>query len=236
MRQQWHWEPTGELLEASSTLFQLSFLATVPALGMAVYFVDHDPTDATHQAAPAELTAYESCQNGQRKSQMRGARPVVSYQQLSAAVLLENEEVSVELAAGNGLPSKMTRKRDGSSVQINQKFMMYQTQRSGAYIFRANQDAVFIQASCTTIGVSIGTVTQDALVKVSGGIGLKVSLDQKQSHLDLDISATPGQNQEIITRFNTNVQNSQGTFLVDNGVRMVPRHRMPSVSTWIYTV
>ena len=83
MRPHWKFDSQAESIGASQSSFQLSFLAEaawgarvagrgrgqVPALGMAVYFIVHDPQDEAHQATQAELTVYTSCKNAPNRGQ-----------------------------------------------------------------------------------------------------------------------------------------------------------------------
>lgn len=231
VRPQWQWDPQSGSLDGSATNFQVSFIARVPALGMATYFIETDPTNVSSLARPAKLVVYESCESNlmlerATKHQLKRSVTNTSYQMLDLdhPITLQTDHISLELDY-NGFPQRLTSKKDQSTVVLSQGFFSYYTQQSGAYIFRANSPAMSLARSeCVTVGVSIGAVTEDALVKGPSGIGLKVSLDRPKPHVDLDISITPpGANQELVSRFSTDIQNADGTFYADNGVNMVFR-------------
>eukprot|EP00656_Telonema_subtile_P001628 TRINITY_DN10710_c0_g1_i3.p1 TRINITY_DN10710_c0_g1~~TRINITY_DN10710_c0_g1_i3.p1 ORF type:complete len:952 (-),score=172.96 TRINITY_DN10710_c0_g1_i3:18-2873(-) len=236
VRPGWHWDKDAGKLKASPSSFQVSFVAEVPALGMATYLVDTAPATPENNAKPALLTVYEKCNNqAAGASKIRGADPgAIVYQSMEQPIVLQNDKVSLTLSTVTGLPKTITSKTTQVPTEIDQSFLIYQTQQSGAYIFRSAGDAQVLPSGCTTLGVSRGSVTEDALIKVSGGIGLKASLDAGQAHVDLDVSVTPGSNQEVITRFSTQVENPNGRFYVDNAVRMIARQRNPTIPASYY--
>ena len=92
-----------------------------------------------------------------------------------------------------------------------------------------------IQANgCFTIGVAKGPISEDALVRINGGMGIKVSLDKGAKYIDQDISIIADMNTEVITRFQTDVQNRDGAFWTDNGSRMIQRARRPRIDASYY--
>jgi len=193
--------------------YTLWFLADLPALGYVTYIISPLKDKSLRKENMGKTYTLEEVQ------------------------FIENEYVWVDFNNSTGLMTTFLNKRTGSLVNLVQNFWEYDSynfpQSSGAYIFRPTGTASVLSGTVQTT-VIVGPYL--SVVQQVFGNGVVVQEIRLFKGLDftegsyLDIEATVGPlayDQEIITRFQSNIQSGSTFYSDNNGFEIQRRENIP---------
>lgn len=188
--------------------FVLYFQANVPALGFTVYFVEmycaNDPLAANDEA----------CVN---------TRAAVSLPTDGFVSAVSNGLVQVNMSSTTGRMSSITNLAQSLTVPTDQNYLAYESyagpgQASGAYIFRPTGPASVISSQQPTTTVVQGRWVSEIRQQFTPWAFQTIRLTNGAPWVEIEsrMGPIPGNN-EVISRFSTNVPNQQIIFTDDNG-------------------
>lgn len=115
--------------------FELVFVATVAATGLATYKISHDPHSAQNSLSNVKILNMPGNANLQHIDDFLIEPTSTSNEEFS----LDNEELTVFFSTSNGLMKSVTTKRDDIKMQVAVDFGVYSArggkERGGAYLF-----------------------------------------------------------------------------------------------------
>lgn len=204
----------------SNSSFELVFMAKVPALGFATYFVNSTKTKPSSwvkkffRATPKHTDRH------------------------SGEVSIENEFVKLTFAQDTGHLTSMTDLTSKVVTALSQTFYWYNGsmgndsshQASGAYIFRPNSSRVIPISSGSKMDVFKGPLVEEVRQVISPYISQVIRLYAGQRHAEFEYTVGPipvgdKWGKEIITRFDTDIKSDQLFYTDANGREMQKRKR-----------
>lgn len=204
----------------SNSSFELVFMAKVPALGFATYFVNSTKTKPSSwvkkffRATPKHTDRH------------------------SGEVSIENEFVKLTFAQDTGHLTSMTDLTSKVVTALSQTFYWYNGsmgndsshQASGAYIFRPNSSRVIPISSGSKMDVFKGPLVEEVRQVISPYISQVIRLYAGQRHAEFEYTVGPipvgdKWGKEIITRFDTDIKSDQLFYTDANGREMQERKR-----------
>jgi alpha-mannosidase II len=202
---------------ANKSVFFLNFLAEVPPLGIATYFVRAVESNSVPEV-PRQHTAHYY-KHGDLASK-------------SSTLRIENDFLTVTLSPKTGLPEKLINKVTGQEITLDQKYAEYHTSRSGAYLFRPTN------LRDITGDVEVSIVAGDLMSEIVIGFGARRRLSLRLYSTPKDPHAYPEVcgvlftthqidaegNREVVVRYNTQLS-TDNSFYTDNGIEMQLRSR-----------
>lgn len=205
----------------SHSSFELVFLAKVPALGFATYFVN------STKAKPSSTL------------KKKFLRPVPKYAYTdSGEVSIENEFVKLTFSQDTGHLTSMTDLTSKVVIALSQAFYWYNGsmgndsshQASGAYIFRPNSSLVHLISSGSKMEIFKGPLVQEVRQVISPYISQVIRLYAGQRHAEFEytvgsIPVGDDWGKEVITRFDTDIKSDQLFYTDANGREMQERKR-----------
>ncbi|XP_072528782.1 alpha-mannosidase 2 [Salminus brasiliensis] len=221
------WE---DVTHASTEAFQLSFVANVPPLGLAVYQLVEGVELQTESAR------YMFLKDGGGVSVAGMEHFKVSIPQEAAFVSIENPYLQLSISASTGLMETLKLKEDGSKHSVQVEFLWYGTtskkDKSGAYLFLPDGQATkYSPSQPPVIRVTKGPVFSEVtttfphvthtvrLYNIQGVDGQAVEISNS-----VDIRGEF--NREIAMRISSDL-NSKDRFFTDlNGFQIQPRRFM----------
>ncbi|KAL6463648.1 hypothetical protein MHYP_G00280390 [Metynnis hypsauchen] len=221
------WE---DISHASTEAFQLSFVANVPPLGLAVYQL------CKGAELQSELAHYMFLKAGGDVSVTGTEHFRVSVPQEAVPVSMENPHLQLSISYTTGLLETLKLKEDGSKHSIKVEFLCYGTtskkDKSGAYLFLPDGEATKCSPSQpAVIRVTKGPVFSEVtttfthvthtlrLYNINGVDGQAVEISNS-----IDIRGEF--NREIAMRITSDL-NSKDRFFTDlNGFQVQPRRSM----------
>lgn len=203
----------------SNSSFELLFMAKVPALGFATYFVN-----STKSPSPL---------------QKKFARPVPKHAfKDSDEVSIENEFVKLTFSQDTGHLTSMTDLSSKVTTALSQAFYWYNGsmgndsshQPSGAYIFRPNSSHVNLISKGSKSEIFKGPLVQEVRQVISPYISQVIRLYAGQRHAEFEYTVGPipvgdDWGKEVITRFDTDIKSDQLFYTDANGREMQERKR-----------
>jgi alpha-mannosidase II len=148
--------------EISSEVFELHFLAKVPAFGFATYYIIESESVAFHlpskTSVPLIITNSKDLTGDFLGIEINNRPPL--------SMTLENSIYQISLNGDNGLAKSIALK-NGSSLQTAQckeDLMWYSSSTSGAYLFMPNGPATTITKQEMTYVVIKGDLVQESIV------------------------------------------------------------------------
>ena len=222
--------------------FTLSFIADLPPLGFATYFL------VRGEAKPATVPLARQPTNDPRRE--RAARRRRRERRAAAAPTIENEFWLVTFNSSSGLPVSITNTSSGEVQPFTVSLWWYQSyydndrsRSSGAYIFRPQQQYPHLVLTGPTALLSIPSavaivdpddpstnITAEARVTLSSWAQLTVRLVSGSPELFLDYSVGPipiddGLGKEVIVRYETAIDSGAEWWTDANGREMQRRVR-----------
>eukprot|EP01105_Mastigella_eilhardi_P014170 TRINITY_DN3223_c0_g1_i2.p1 TRINITY_DN3223_c0_g1~~TRINITY_DN3223_c0_g1_i2.p1 ORF type:complete len:702 (-),score=183.93 TRINITY_DN3223_c0_g1_i2:105-2210(-) len=210
--------------------YRLYFVAEVPALGAATYFVRYADHAAPFAAEYSSYTIYY--------------RKWVGKDVMEQDAVLESAEYRVTISHVNGLIASIANTDVEHEVKLNQKIMSYQSSRSGAYIFHpALAVPDLLEPSTTRLHVVRGSLLDEAQVFMydsNGALQFQQTVrvwhtdaDQTrreddtegscvEDHVEVSNVAIAQPNRELISRFDTDMTTGN-RFYTDNGMELMQR-------------
>ncbi|RZC36724.1 alpha-mannosidase 2 [Asbolus verrucosus] len=217
----------------SQTKYQLSFVADMPALGLVSYVINalweyESPTETVH----ASIKIYNQYGDVQAPGGFSGIEVSPSASEFT----LQNNRIA---ASFNNLGLLKALKIATNTIPVHLDFAKYgvrQTaERSGAYLFLPDGDAVPIQIENTIVNVIEGPIMSSVTVQLPyvrhivtlynspGADSLGIEIENI-----VDIQKTS--NFELVMRLSTNIKNSDEFFTDLNGYEVLKRkrfHKLP---------
>ena len=200
--------------------FELVFEVTAPALGFANYFISQT--------------------NQQRNNPVKKRRELVRKRIKNEDLFIENEQIRLDFSPGTGRLTKMTQKIKDLSLKVDQQFFWYNgsqgndisRQTSGAYIFRPNRSEPYpmTNGNKATIEIVKGALVQEVRQSFGPIVSQVIRLYKGEPYAEFEYTVGPipvsdHLGKEIITRFDTKIENG-GKFYTDaNGREMKERIR-----------
>uniref|UniRef100_A0A6P7GJW8 Alpha-mannosidase n=1 Tax=Diabrotica virgifera virgifera TaxID=50390 RepID=A0A6P7GJW8_DIAVI len=213
----------------SQTKYQLSFIAEVPALSLIGYTVNavlqEDVPSETVLSKVTILNHY-----GDVKAP-NGFQPEISSR--SREFTLQNKRVTASFSELGLLKALKLGKK---TIPVHLDFAKYgvgvrlNSERSGAYLFLPDGDAVPLEIENTVVNIIEGPLFSSVLVQLpyiqhcaiiyntQGADGLGIEL-----HNLVDITKT--NNFELVMRLSTNINNTDEFFTDNNGFQLLRRRR-----------
>eukprot|EP01122_Echinamoeba_exundans_P006391 TRINITY_DN1785_c0_g1_i2.p1 TRINITY_DN1785_c0_g1~~TRINITY_DN1785_c0_g1_i2.p1 ORF type:complete len:816 (+),score=182.94 TRINITY_DN1785_c0_g1_i2:502-2949(+) len=186
--------------------FVLYFQANVPALGFTVYFIE--------MYCANSVTADASCDSVRAATVL----PVKDF-----VPAISNGLIQVNMSASTGRMSSITNIQQSLTVQADQNILAYESyagpgQASGAYIFRPVGPASPITSQQPQTTVVQGRWVQEIRQQFTPWAFQTIRLTNGAPWVEVEsrLGPIPGNN-EVITRFSTNIANQQVIFTDDNG-------------------
>lgn len=242
--EEWH-SAVGNMVD--SPRYVLYWVANIPALGAATYFVsvlsrqDHtSPPSTTHSRSdvyvlPEELHRIQARRGHEEDSHTGdGSMHTVEHHALHSDTVLElkSDVLSVRLDPTDGLVRSLTNTTGAKNtkvpihIDLKQSFYEYRTFRSGAYLFRPQGRAkVLREARIRGVRLIRGPIvsmfiTEYGEFEVRGTMTRSVGF--MDSYLKLESSVVVNANQELVMRMDTSMSN-QRTFFTHNSGEWVRR-------------
>uniref|UniRef100_A0A8C5UFN9 Alpha-mannosidase n=1 Tax=Malurus cyaneus samueli TaxID=2593467 RepID=A0A8C5UFN9_9PASS len=214
----------------SREAYQISFVAHVPPLGIAVYQVLED------ENSEAVLADYNIYVRHSRQDNPDTVFKIKGMQNSVDNIILENAYMKLWFSGMSGLLEKINTKEDGKNHQVKVDFAWYGTtsnrDKSGAYLFIPDGDAKpYIFTDPPTIRVAHGKIFSEVVCffhHVTHTVRLyKVQGLEGQSLEVSNIVDIRGEyNRELAMRISSDI-NSQKRFYSDlNGYQIQPRLTM----------
>eukprot|EP01116_Phalansterium_solitarium_P016044 TRINITY_DN3630_c0_g2_i1.p1 TRINITY_DN3630_c0_g2~~TRINITY_DN3630_c0_g2_i1.p1 ORF type:complete len:1254 (-),score=450.47 TRINITY_DN3630_c0_g2_i1:473-4234(-) len=225
--------------DPDSGQFELQFEVEVPPLGLATYFltrntIERTPSDAQRKRRgvrdeelpmPSQHMILRNNLEGQRGDRTK---------RLGAAgdQYIENDFVRLSFGA-DGCIQSLWDKQTNATRKFEFAYLEYQTQRSGAYIFRSIDGPTDVRSQDGVIRLHLvkGPLVQEAhrhFGAFSHVIRLRNSEDPVVGRvIELVHTVTPSDvNRETVIRFSTDIANER-TFFTENGLESVERQYKP---------
>jgi alpha-mannosidase II len=205
----------------SSSTFALHFLANIPALMMKTFFITVQSPSSSSMNIPTVEVYSEQKMNEVEEREWK-----IRYRRVESNAIqslqLENGNLSVSL--NNGFITSV--KYGKKTMKVEQEFMTYGGQRSGAYIFYPSSSAASIEKRSITLHVIRGSLLQELHVTFTSPTHSLISQRiriYKNSDLEpiieiqhtVDMSSSSFTNHELITRYSTDIHN-RGFFYTDS--------------------
>jgi alpha-mannosidase len=186
---------------AKDAPFLLWFRATVPPLGFTTYYIH------------SRCFANNGCK-------ANVGRTVFNPMD---AIVLENEYLRANFSSSTYRLSQLTNKKSKVVTNVDQNILTYESypgpgQASGAYIFRPNGPAKPISGSNPTVTQTRGLLVQEVIQQFTPWATQITRLFDKQNYLEVEtrLGPIPGNN-EIVSRFTTDMQTKNQIYTDDNG-------------------
>ncbi|KAL3885282.1 hypothetical protein ACJMK2_025366 [Sinanodonta woodiana] len=211
----------------SDTIFKISFVVEVPALGFSIYTVKKDPSSNVRNV-PASITVFNAAES---QAFISSIFSIKKMQPSNFA--FENAQLKAEFSESTGLLQTVTTKFDGVKHDAQIGFFTYGTkvskERSGAYLFLPDGEAKPIPFAAPLIRIIQGPVLSEVHVMidmVEHVTRLYNSSGTEGSSVEVyNIVDIKGKNNlEVAIRISTNVKNPDGVFYTDlNGFQIQKR-------------
>ncbi|KAG9281825.1 alpha-mannosidase 2 [Astyanax mexicanus] len=221
------WE---DATRASTEAFQLSFVANVPPLGLAVYQLIQGVELQTESAQ------YLFLKDGGAVSVSGMDHFKVSTPQNAVPVLIENPHLQLSISASTGLMKTLKLKEDGSEHSVRVEFLWYGTtsnkDKSGAYLFLPDGEAKkYIPSQPPVIRVTKGPVFSEVtttFTHVTHTVRLYnfKGVDGQAVEISNIVDIRAEFNREIAMRIISDIGSKDRFFTDLNGFQMQPRRAM----------
>jgi alpha-mannosidase len=224
------------------TVAWLAFLAAVPALGHAAYFIE--PVGPTGPAGPAAVASDVVVVQQQPPSTSSSSSSQTDQ-------TLTNGILTLTISAATGMLSSYANAETGLSVPLVQEWFFYNAsvgndvdpQASGAYVFRPNSSTPFpISSSSSPAAVTLvtGPLVSEARITVSPWVVQTVRLWANASYAEVEWTVGPipmadGLGKEVVTRFSTPLATDR-TWVTDSNGREGQVRVRDYRPTWTYQV
>ena len=240
-----------------SAALSLNFLATVPALGFRTFFVSAATSAAQVFHASKHLGTGRSARH-RRASAMAAASTFVSaLESLSPSdgapdVVLQNALVSLTFSGSTGLVTSMSDKASGVTSPLGVQWGYYDSfatngQKSGAYIFRPQQQALNRLYGVPQMLLQTGPLINE--VTLVGGVGdggsaawinqtFRLLEGSSSVVLEYTVGEVPiedGVGKEVVVQYVTPIA-SQATWFADSNGREMQKRVRDFRPTWNFTV
>ncbi|XP_072372512.1 alpha-mannosidase 2 isoform X5 [Scyliorhinus torazame] len=217
-------------ITVSKSVFQVSFMAQVSALGLGLYQLVEAPDIKT---VPADYTLYL---NGREELSIDSPFKINMLKSYTGDVTIENLNLKAWFSGTKGFLEKINTKEDMREHQINIQFWWYGTtsnrDKSGAYLFLPNGEAKpYVPSEPPILRITRGPLFSEMvciyqhfthtvrLNNVSGIDGLSLEISNI-----VDIRSEI--NQEIAMRLITDVKNNNQFYTDLNDFQMQPRQTL----------
>ncbi|XP_066513858.1 alpha-mannosidase 2 [Hoplias malabaricus] len=219
-----------DVTHASTEAFQLSFVANVPPLGMAVYQLFEG------EELQTESASYMFVKDGGGLSVTKVERFRVAVHQEAVSVSVENTHLQLSVSPTTGLLETLKLKEDGSEHSVKVEFLWYGTTRkkdkSGAYLFLPDGEAKrYFPSQPPVIRVTKGPVFSEVVTTfthVTHTLRLynNQGVDGHSVEICNLVDIRGESNHEIAMRITSDL-NSKDRFYTDlNGFQIQPRRSM----------
>ncbi|KAI4902521.1 hypothetical protein NFI96_013157 [Prochilodus magdalenae] len=219
-----------DVSHASTEAFQLSFVANVPPLGMAVYQLSEGLEPQTESAH------YMFLKDGGDVSVTGAEHFKVDVRQEVVPVSVENLYLQLSISSATGLLETLKLKEDGSKHSVKVEFFWYGTtsnkDKSGAYLFLPDGEATkYSPSQPPVIRVTKGPVFSEIVTTfphVTHTLRLYnfQGVDGQAVEICNSVDIRRESNREIAMRITSDV-NSKDRFFTDlNGYQIQPRRTM----------
>ncbi|XP_066584958.1 alpha-mannosidase 2 [Prorops nasuta] len=228
------WDGPASLV---STKFELSFVVTVPGLGMTTYIIHpvHGQT-LPRDVYAANITIFNT---NKHISPVPGFNPIQVQPQSQEFSIVQYQDLSASFGK-SGLLKAL--KVSNITFPVHLEFVKYGTkggnEKSGAYLFlpdKPEPDLLFIDNK-RIVHLVTGPIVSKVFIELpyvrhtytlynspgSDGIGLQILNE-------VDITET--QNFELAMRLNTDIKSGDQFFTDLNGLNMIKRQRFPKLPT-----
>lgn len=226
----WSWHMGSHNIpqpQASTTKFRLMFKATVPPLGLAVYVI-HSKNSVEVQSMGTSFTKTTIYTNMPFSASMGEAYPyAVEFSSPRSIVVREPDGgVAASFDRQGFLSSILNEQGMNTSVKVD--FALYNTRKSGAYLFLPSKPAEEFIRTEPLVLVQRGTL--ESSVTSSFAFGLHETIVRDASiEIRNTIDITGMDNSEVVMRVSTNIDNSD-TFYTDlNGLNFIRRERLDKI-------
>ncbi|KAM4809146.1 alpha-mannosidase 2 [Rhinophrynus dorsalis] len=221
----------GEDSAVSGDSFQVSFLAHLPALGLAVYQLVEAENP---EAVKTEYTIFVSEKSNKIISD--GNFKINEINRAENDITIENSYLNLWFSGSTGLLKKMKRKEDGKMHQVKVDFTWYGTtnnrDKSGAYLFIPDGEAKpYVISDPPVVRVSHGSIFSEVVcffkhlthtVRLYNVQGLEGQSPEITNIVDIRGEF----NREIVMRISSDL-NSHNRFYTDlNGYQIQPRQTL----------
>ena len=240
-----------------SAALSLNFLATVPALGFRTFFV----SAATSAAQVFHASKHLTSSARRRAAAMAAASTFVSALETRSPsngapdVVLQNALVSLTFSGSTGLVSSMSDKASGVTSPLGVQWGYYDSfasdddddQKSGAYIFRPQQQALNRLYGVPQMLLQTGPLINE--VTLVGGVGdggsaawinqtFRLLAGSSSVALEYTVGEVPiedGVGKEVVVQYVTPIA-SQATWFADSNGREMQKRVRDFRPTWNFTV
>lgn len=213
--------------QASTTKFRLMFKATVPPLGLAVYII-HAKNSAEVQSMGTSFTKTTIYTSMPFTVSMGEAYPyAVEFSGPRSIVLREQDStVAASFNQHGFLTSVVSEQGLNSSVKVD--FAVYNTRKSGAYLFIPSKPAEPLLKNEPLVLVSRGLLESSVVTSLSVGLHETIIRDSSVEIRNM-IDIRSMENAEVVMRVTTAIDNSD-TFYTDlNGLTFIKRERLDKI-------
>ena len=214
--------------EISNGEYQLVFRIKLPPLAISMIMLLPSYTSAKHACTVADVSVY----NAHDKHTSKTSSPFHIRQVGKPGIFLENSLLELTFSPSSGYLKSITRKSDKKVTMTKIQFLVYTSFGSGAYIFKPAGPA------------DLGDLKQTPLVRIIRGPLLSevqtiqpavnhtvrllntTGLLAGAVHIENVVDVREFDNNELIMRINTSVNNEDGHFYTDlNGFQVMQRKR-----------
>jgi len=170
-----------ESLTPSPSVYEVSFVATIPPMGMTTYYVrlgtggadggDHASSSKAHHAQTTVYTTASRRTRGSQAFTSKFLSYTVADEASAESMFIENELLRVWVDQRTGMVSAVEEKkrRPGIKLELQQKIGRYATTRSGAYLFRPTTRAEFTPTTDgSTIRITRGPIRSTVATQANG--------------------------------------------------------------------
>ena len=198
-------------------IYTLSFIADLPALGISAYNITTTSITAVDRSKAAKITAHKTLKS-----------------LYAHDLIVDGRYIRAGFSRQTGLLKSVTIKSSNHSVDVNLKFLLYESKRSGAYIFSpSGPAAAFGGKRLSTMRIAEGPVfTEVRLVRTSVvhaarivhcdcPLATSVELTNVVDMTDLDDT-------ELIMRVDSSLLSDDVFYTDQNGFVTVRRRRFAS--------
>uniref|UniRef100_A0A7S1KQR5 Alpha-mannosidase n=1 Tax=Percolomonas cosmopolitus TaxID=63605 RepID=A0A7S1KQR5_9EUKA len=233
------------LVSAERVGNEILFLAQAPPVGFNTYFltalesVNHvvekfheTPHFSEHQAIGVPLPPTAPKMEGSSLSQYTGLTPIITLCNdfMEANFHLHDEKsLPYVLRTIHLLDAEKT-------YRISQTLLSYESYEDGAYIFRPEADAIHIdsqQVQLTSLKLhgNVKEIEQQLTPEIKQKFrvynGVKKNTADMSYFVEMVIESTCGPTQEIVSRFQTDIDSKDTFFTDSNAFQLVERRRQP---------
>ncbi|XP_013400341.1 alpha-mannosidase 2x [Lingula anatina] len=220
-----HWVNDGD--QPSSAIYQLAFVASVPALGMSTYAIRQVEAKENSRNSYASIVIYNS-NSGAQLPQPEGSFIFPILKRRAEEFAIENSRVKLKFEA-TGLLKLVTEKASCESTAVKLEFVNYKSS-GGAYLFLPMGEASLIEPGEPYIRAIHGHIVSEVhvflphvrhMVRINAVSGTDGGAFEIENIVDMTQKSMD--DRELVMRFRTDIDSS-GVFYTDlNGFQFTRR-------------